>query len=394
MLVATIIVAVVTIALISAGFVFFRLVKGPVRDWYFRLLEKSKHSARAIRKFGYIDILWTAIFAGIVFFLLYALSFGYLIAEIITGLFLIYRCFFYKQHFTGIFLDIIRDRKAMKRDKAYDLISVFLLLFFVLLILIPLMNLVARAFSDGRFNSVVTFVPVGFTFYSFKYILTSAPFWQATGNSVLYVVLVTIFSNLIASLAGYVLSKPDFPLRRTFLIIFIITMLFSPGIIPIYLMMSGLSLLNSVWSYILISFSNVFNMLLFKTAFEGIPPEIEESAEMDGCSPLRMFFQIVLPITVPTFASCAFFSIVGAWNGYGAALMFVSSAHQEAMPLALYIYYLLEQLANSNSLSTDAMIYVENIKAASIIITVIPILVIYPYIIKYIKTGITIGSVK
>ncbi len=390
----TLFVALGYLLLVAAGFVFFRVVKSPVKTWYTNVIEKSKRRPRPFILFRPIDILWTFFFCVAVFFLLYALSFGYLIATIITGLALIYRCFFYQGHFTGIFLDIFRNRKTLQRDKVFDFLSVGFLLFFALIIVIPILNLVARAFSDGRFNSIVTFVPVGFTFYSFKYILTSQPFWTAAGNSLLYVAIVTIFSNLFAALAGYVLSKPDFPLRKTFLIIFIITMLFSPGIIPSFLMMNGLKLLDTSWSYILISLSNVFNMLLFKTAFEGIPHEIEESAEMDGCSPIRMFFQVVLPLTVPTFASCAFFSIVGAWNGYGAALMFVSSSHEGAMPLALYIYYLLEQLSSSNSLSPDAAIYVENIKAASIIITVLPILAIYPYIIKYIKSGITIGSVK
>lgn len=393
-MIETIITLIITAVLLLLGVLFFFVLNTPIKTWYNGVVERSQTKAKPIKRFTLIDIFWATLSTAAIFFVFLGLAFGYMIATIIACIALLNRVFFYRATIARIFLDIFREKKTMKRDKLFNIVSLAMLLIFVAMVVIPILNLVARAFSDGRFNSQVTFVPIGFTFYSFNYILSSKPFWTAAGNSGIYVLLTTIISTLFAALAGYVLSKPDFPLRKTFLIIFIITMLFSPGIVPIYLMMNGLKLLNTQWSYILISFSSVFNMLLMKTAFEGVPTEIEESAQMDGCPPLRMFFQVVLPLIMPTIASCAFFSIVGAWNGYGGALMFVTSAHEEAMPLALYIYYLLEQLSNSNNLSQDAMIYAENIKAASIIITVLPILAIYPYIIQYIKTGITIGSVK
>lgn len=393
-MIATIISIAVTLVLLVLGVLFFFVLNTPVKAWYDRLIEKSKEKPSPIRRFQLIDIFWAIFSTALIFFAFLLLAFGYIIATIVACLALLNRVFFYRAKISSIFLDVFREKKTMKRDKLFNIITLFSLLFFVIIVIAPLLNLIALAFSDGRFNSQVTFVPLGFTFFSFEYIISSQPFWTAAGNSFIYVILTTIVSTFFAALSGYVLSKPDFPLRRTFLIIFIITMLFSPGIVPTYLMMNGLGLLNTQWSYILISFSSVFNMLLLKTAFEGVPTEIEESAQMDGCPPLRMFFQVILPLVVPTLASCAFFSIVGAWNGYSGALMFVTSAHEEAMPLALYVYYLLEQLQSSNNLPSDVSMYADNIRAASIVITVLPILMIYPYIIQYIKSGITLGSVK
>lgn len=384
----------VTLVLFTIGVLFFFVLNTPVKKWYDRVIEKSQQKGRPFHRFRKIDILWTTIDLLVVFATFFFLAFGYVLATIITCFALLKRVFFYKRTITGIFFDVFTEKKTMKRDKLFNIVTLVGLLLYVAIIVGPLLNLVAMAFSNGAFNSKVTFVPQGFTLFSFKYILSSKPFWTAAGNSLIYVLITVTFSTLFAALAGYVLSKPDFPLRRTFLIIFIITMLYSPGIVPTYLMMNGLKLLNTRWSYILISLSNVFNMLLMKTAFEGVPVEIEESAQMDGCPPLRMFFQVILPLVIPTIASCMFFTIVGAWNGYSGALMFVSSSHEEAMPLALYVYYLLEQLQNSTSLPADISIYAENIKATSIIITTLPILIIYPYIIQYIKSGLTLGSVK
>jgi putative aldouronate transport system permease protein len=194
------------------------------------------------------------------------------------------------------------------------------------------------------------------------------------------------------ALAAYPLSKADFPFKKPVLIFFIITMLFSSGIISIYLLMSSMHLTENIGGIIIISLSNVFNMLLFKTTFEGIPKELEESALIDGASSIQMFFRIIIPITLPTFASCCFFTLVGCINGYSGALLFIRTNH-EAKPMALIMY---ELLAVAGKTQTDSYLISNlfNIQSAGIILTVIPILVIYPYIIKYIKSGITLGSVK
>ena len=174
------------------------------------------------------------------------------------------------------------------------------------------------------------------------------------------------------------------------MIFFIITMLFSAGIVPAFIWLRVLNLYNSIWSLIFLSLNNVFNMLLYKTNFEGIPAEIEEAAMMDGASSITLFFRIVIPMTLPIIASCVFFMIVSTWNSYGSAIIFITDTKQ--MPLAQFLY----RLVASTEQSKDPYLITntQNVNAATIIVSVIPILCVYPFIMNYMKSGLTIGSVK
>ena len=296
--------------------------------------------------------------------------------------------------------------KITKADKAFNGINATVMVFLILLVVIPLLYLVASAFSDGSAQTKVVFLPkivddvtgnikLGITFDHFKYILfdyQDGIFIKSFKNTAVITLVVTLGSNVLMALAAYPLSKSDFPFKKPILIFFIITMLFSSGIIPIYLLMSTMHLTENIGGIIIISLSNVFNMLLFKTTFEGIPKELEESALIDGANSFQMFFKIIIPITWPTFASCCFFTLVGCINGYSTALLFIRTNHA-AKPMALIMY---ELIAIAGKTQTDAYLISNlfNIQAAGIILTILPILVIYPYIIKYIKSGITLGSVK
>lgn len=291
-----------------------------------------------------------------------------------------------------------RLRKSIKKpvgDRVFNGLNIFFLVLFCLLVIIPLLNLIAFAFSTGTRNSEVTFLPVGFTFDMFSYVMKDAQFWRSALNSVIITVCVTFFSNLFMAMAAYPLSKPDFPFKKGILTFFIITMLFSAGIVPAVLLLRDLGLYGTIWGVIIISINNVFNMLLYKSFFEGLPKETIEAAEVDGVSNFQMFIKIVLPMSLPVFASCAFFTIVGTWNSYSGALMFIgTTSDKEAFwPLSLYIYNLLQY-----SPSTDPTSFLNtnltNVQSASIIISVIPILIIYPFVIRYIKSGITLGSEK
>lgn len=291
-----------------------------------------------------------------------------------------------------------RLRKSIKKptgDRVFNGLNIFFLVLFCLLVIIPLLNLIAFAFSTGTRNSEVTFLPVGFTFDMFSYVMKDAAFWRSALNSVIITVCVTFFSNLFMAMAAYPLSKPDFPFKKGILTFFIITMLFSAGIVPAVLLLRDLGLYGTIWGVIIISINNVFNMLLYKSFFEGLPKETIEAAEVDGVSNFQMFIKIVLPMSLPVFASCAFFTIVGTWNSYSGALMFIgTTSDKEAFwPLSLYIYNLLQY-----SPSTDPTSFLNtnltNVQSASIIISVIPILIIYPFVIRYIKSGITLGSEK
>ena len=165
--------------------------------------------------------------------------------------------------------------RESKLDISLNVVNIVLMLLGVILILFPMFSYFSLAFSDGAYNVQVVLFPKGWTLKPFKYIFfgyESQYFWRSFLNSVIITVCITVGSNLVEALAAYPLSKPDCPFRGGIMMYFIITMLFSAGIIPIYLLMHMLHLLDSIWSIILISISNVFNLLLFKTFFEGLPP--------------------------------------------------------------------------------------------------------------------------
>lgn len=282
--------------------------------------------------------------------------------------------------------------KSSRADIAFDVIKWVFLLLCVILVVFPVMNVLSLAVSKGQYNSQITFFPAwkGLTLQNFSWLFKNDNFLSALKNSLLLTIVATIGSNILMAMAAYPLSKEDCPFRGVVMIFFIITMLFSAGIVPTFIWLRVLNLYNSIWSLILLSLNNIFNMLLYKTNFEGIPSEIEEAAMIDGASSLTLFFRIVIPMTLPIIASCVFFMIVSTWNSYGSALLFITDTKQ--MPLAQFLY----RLVASTEQSKDQYLITntQNVNAATIVVSVIPILCVYPFIMNYMKSGLTIGSVK
>ena len=288
--------------------------------------------------------------------------------------------------------------KESKLDIFLNIVNLTCLFFGVLLIIFQLLNYFSLAFNDGNTNLKVVIFPVTPTLNAFKYVLLgegALDFWRAFGNSVLLTGVVTIGSNLVEAMAAYPLSKRDFPFKGGILMYFIITMLFSAGIVPIRLLMHSFGLIDTIWSVILISISNVTHLLYFKTFFEGIPADIEEAARLDGASDLQLFFRIIVPMSLPIIGSCCFFTIVGCWNGYGSAMIFIgqSAEGKAAQPLAYYLYLML-QSTTLNKNDPWLMANGQNVEAAAMVASIVPILCMYPYVVKYIKGGLQIGSVK
>ena len=297
---------------------------------------------------------------------------------------------------SGRFKNNSNKIRQSKFDIALGIINIIFLVLGVIIICFPLLNYFSLAFNNGYFNLDVVIFPVKPTFAAMKYVLFetgAAEFWTAFGNSVIITITVTIGSNLMMALAAYALSKKDFPLRSTLLMYFVITMLFSTGIVPIYLLMSAFKLTNTIFSVILISLSNVANMLYFKTFFEGISQDIEDASKLDGANNLQLFFLIIVPMSLPIVGTCCFFTVVSSWNSYGAAMMFIANSEKSAQPLAYYLYLMIE---NGKNIKGDAwrMANWKNVEAASMLASIIPIIAMYPFIVKYIRGGLQLGSVK
>lgn len=287
----------------------------------------------------------------------------------------------------------IRDSKT---DRVFTVINIVLLVCMVIVVGVPILNYFSLAFNHYAYNNQVSIIPAKFSLQAIAYVLGGKydGFWRAFLNSVIITLVVTLVSNFVEALAAYPLSKPDCPCKSGIMMFFIITMLFSAGIVPIYLLMRTLNLLNNIWSIILVSISNVMNLLFFKTFFEGLPSDIEEAALLDGATSFQLFVLVIIPMSLPVFGSCCFFSIVGCWNGIGSALIFIDSQTVSQQPLAYFLYIKLSE-GNSAAMYDDFLRdWSKNIEAASMLVSIIPILFIYPYVVKYIKGGLTIGSVK
>ncbi|MDF2963627.1 MAG: transporter permease [Paenibacillus sp.] len=282
-------------------------------------------------------------------------------------------------------------------DRWFDWINTVILTLIGLVCVLPFMHVIAKSFSDEAavMANKITFIPIGWNLEAYKFVLFQSGFFNAFKVTVFVTVVGTLLSLAITIMAAYPLSKPEFKGRRLILLLYVFSMLFYGGIIPGYILMKGLGLLNTVWAMIVPFLVVPFNLLVCKTFFEGLPESIEESAKIDGAGNMRILISIVLPLSLPVLATMSIFYAVTYWNSYFHPMIFISSI--ELKPLQLYLY---ETIANTNDVlnqqSTEERLNVsaEGIRATTVVASVLPILIVYPFLQKYFVHGLTIGSVK
>ncbi|MHC5269861.1 carbohydrate ABC transporter permease [Enterococcus sp. LJL98] len=277
----------------------------------------------------------------------------------------------------------------------------FILLLAAFISLAPLINTVAISFSSsGAANAgKVGFIPVDFTLGAYKKIMNDQAFWRAFGVSLQRVFLGGIINLTLVVLMAFPLSRTtkQFRYRNLYMWTLMFTMLFNGGIIPTYMVVTKMGLINTIWSLILPGAVSVYNVILMMNFFRNIPSSLEEAALMDGASPWTVLFKIFLPISLPSLATITLFVIVGHWNNFFDGLIYIND--QTKIPLQTY----LQQL----SLSTEAMkeATAEEMKSlkdlssltlnsAKILVSMIPILIIYPLLQRFLISGLVLGSVK
>nr|WP_241753103.1 carbohydrate ABC transporter permease [Paenibacillus polymyxa] len=272
-----------------------------------------------------------------------------------------------------------------------------------LICLLPLWNIVAISFSSSEAVSAnaVGLVPVNFTTAAYTKIIDDAQFWRSFGISVLRVVLTLLLNMILIVLMAYPLSKSkrEFRGRNIYMNVMIFAMLFSGGMIPSYLLIKNLNMLNTIWSLVLPGAVPIFSVILVMNFFSAVPKALEEAAFIDGASPLQVLFKVYVPVSIPALATVALFSIVGTWNDFFSGLIYMTQVSN--YPLMTYIQSLnvniaelLQSGTNSAQLSNLTEISNKNLNAAKIVVAVIPLLLIYPLLQKYFVTGIVVGSVK
>lgn len=283
-----------------------------------------------------------------------------------------------------------KQGRRINENPVFHVVNTIVLVLTAFICILPFFNVLATALSTAGHD--INFLPKGFTWFNFKYILTDAGFWRALGVSLMVTVVGTTISVLTMYSAAYALSKPDFPFRRGIMIFFIITMVFSAGMVPNYILVKTLGLTRSPWALILPSVVQVYNMILIKSYLEGLPKELEESAKIDGANALQTMFKVMIPVSLPCVASVSMFTAVSFWNNYTSALLYLGT-EEKWYPLSLYILNYIQ--TDPDVLNpTLENIQKANIESAMVIFSILPILLIYPFVLKFFTKGVTVGSVK
>ncbi|MGO4548532.1 carbohydrate ABC transporter permease [Paenibacillus sp. 2TAB23] len=295
---------------------------------------------------------------------------------------------------------MISIKRKTTGDVLFDVVNYTLLIGFMLMILYPLYFILIASFSDPNLVGTgdVWLIPHGITFEGYQRIFNDGAIWLGYRNSLLYAVLSAFIGTSLAIMAAYPLSRKDFYGRNAFMIFFAVTLFFNGGLIPTYLLMRNMHLMDTIWPVVLLPALDAFVIIIARTFFQGLPEEIRESASMDGCTNMRYIWSFVLPLSKPIIAVLALFAIVKQWNGFFDALIYLKD--EAAYPLQLILRNILIQNQPTGNLLSDIQSAVEQqrivglIKYGVIIVAALPLLILYPFLQRYFVQGVFIGSVK
>ena len=288
-------------------------------------------------------------------------------------------------------------KKKKKRVTIFDIVNGLILTLFALACFYPLIYVLACSLSNGSAVDAgkVLLLPKGFNLESYRQVLTDKQFWISYGNTLFYTGLGSLFSMLVRTPAAYVLSKKRFASRKIINLLLTFTMWFTPGFIPLYLNYTQLGASNNRWM-ILVSFGiQAFYIILLRNYFESVPQEIEESAQLDGASDFQIFLNIYLPLSKPAMATVWLYYAMSRWNGYFWPMILLKDMNK--IPLQVYLKQkIIDQALVSEYANTIAgQLYSYNtIIYAFVICSIIPVLLLFPYIQKYFVKGVMVGAVK
>ena len=296
----------------------------------------------------------------------------------------------------------------MKRLSASDKTLIILAFVFLgllsLTILYPFWNLVVISFNNSADTARggLTFFPRVFTLENYEKVFMDKRLVRAFGVTVARTVITTVTSTLFTAIFAYGLSRKKLMFRRSYAKFCTVTMYLTAGLIPTYILIQKLHLINSFWVFVIPNLFSVWNMIIFRSFFDGLPDGLIEAAKIDGAGEYRLFFEIVLPVSKPVVATLALFTAVNQWNAWFDGAIYVNDPNLMPLPT------LLRQIINTNAASqliaqmsgtaaeqmADSMISTRSLSAATMTVSVIPIIAVYPFLQKYFASGVMLGSVK
>lgn len=290
---------------------------------------------------------------------------------------------------------VVKDSRAYR---SFRFVNAALLIVVCALVLYPFVNIVAQAFSsEGYINSgQVNLFPRGFNVTTFGVVMGDDMFWRNYRNTVVYTVVATTIAMALTTTYAYALSRRNLKGRKFFIGVAVATMFFNGGLIPNYVLISELGMRNTIWAIVLPNAISVFNLLVMKSFFENFPSELEEAAAIDGMTTYGIFFRVVLPLSKAVVATMLLFYAVSFWNAWFAAFLYIDDP--KLYPVTMYLRNLLAGVTSGTSIqggSTDSLTQIAaNVQSVTMLLTVLPIICLYPFIQRYFVSGVMLGAVK
>ncbi|WP_157276650.1 carbohydrate ABC transporter permease [Paenibacillus sp. Soil766] len=290
-------------------------------------------------------------------------------------------------------------KKRQSDEKIFDAVVNAVALLIVVVVLYPLLFIVSASFSDPLMvlNGDVILLPKQITLEAYRNVFHNEQIWNGYGNTILYTAVGTIINLIMTTLAAYPLSRPDLPGRGVFMVFITLTMFFSGGLIPSYLLVKNLGMVDTMWALVIPGAIATYNLIVMRTYFQSnIPWEIQEAAHMDGCSNWKLLTHVILPLSKPIMAVMVLFYAVGHWNSFFNALIYIRSKDLYPLQLVLREVLMVSQAdAVDSSVGLESKILLaESIKYVVIIISSLPVLLMYPFVQKHFVKGVMIGSLK
>lgn len=295
---------------------------------------------------------------------------------------------------------MLSSNRRTTSDRWFDFTNYALLIGFTLMIIYPLYFIIIASFSDPNriYAGDVWLWPRDITFEGYQRIFGDSAIWIGYKNSIVYAVLTAIIGTALAIMAAYPLSRKDFYGRNLFMLYFTVTLFFNGGLIPTYLLVRQLHLMDTIWAVVLLTAVDAFVIIIARSFFQSLPEELREAANIDGCTNMRYIWSFVLPLSKPIIAVLVLFAVVRQWNGFFDALIYLDDSNK--YPLQLILRNILIQNQPTGNLVDDIQTALarqrisELIKYGVIIIAALPLLILYPFLQRYFVQGVFIGSVK
>lgn len=291
-------------------------------------------------------------------------------------------------------------KRKKKKLEAFDVFVYIIATILVLIVLYPLILVLSNSVSDPGLvaSGKVIFLPKGFNLDGYKAIFEDKDIMMGYGNTIFYTVFGTLINLLVTVPAGYALTKSTMPGGRFVTTLFLITMYFSGGMIPSFLVIKSLGLYNSRWALLILGAFSMYNCIICRSFFASFPKELEEAAEIDGCNPMGTFIRIVLPLSKALLGVMVLYFAVGHWNSYFNALIYIKDDSKQPLQIFLRRILILSQVPTDMEIPEEL---VESLMAreallrySTIVVSSLPLLIIYPFLQKYFDKGVMIGSVK